>query len=115
MDTQSLGNRLEKSKKILLDLESVLVAFSGGVDSSFLLHLAHEVLADRARAITFVSPFLSQLELSRASQFCKEREIEHILFDIDPLAHEHIRANAPDRCYHCKKQLFSQQGREHSI
>jgi uncharacterized protein len=51
---------------------------------------------------------MSRLELNRASQFCKEREIEHILFDIDPLADEEIRKNPPDRCYHCKRQLFSQ-------
>ena len=102
-----MDKRLERLKNILRDLGSVLVAFSGGVDSSFLLHVAHEVLGDRAKAITFVSPFLSRLELNRASQFCKERSIEHILLDIDPLADEDIRANPPDRCYHCKKQVFS--------
>ena len=103
-----LDNHLDRLKHILRDLDSVLVAFSGGVDSSFLLHIAHEVLGDRARAITFLSPFLSRLELNRASQFCKERDIEHIFFHIDPLADEEIRANPPDRCYYCKKHLYSQ-------
>jgi uncharacterized protein len=103
-----LDKHLERLKNILRDLDSVLVAFSGGVDSSFLLHTAHEVLGERALALTFVSPFMSRLELNRASQFCKEREIEHILFGIDPLADEEIRENPPDRCYHCKRQLFSQ-------
>ena len=86
----------------------MLVAFSGGVDSSFLLHLAREVLEDRAKAITFVSPFLSRQELDRAVSFCKERNIKHILLEINPLAVEEIRLNQPDRCYHCKKQVFSQ-------
>jgi len=108
METQSLHNRLEKLKKILRDLESVLVAFSGGVDSSFLLHLAHEVLGDRAKAITFVSPFLSRQELDRAARFCEERGIKHVLLEIDPLAIDEIRVNQPDRCYHCKKKVFSQ-------
>ena len=108
METQSLGNRLEKLRKILRDLESVLVAFSGGVDSSFLLHLAHEVLGDSATAITFVSPFLSRQELDRAVRFCEKRRIEHVLLEINPLAVEEIRANKPDRCYHCKKRVFSQ-------
>jgi uncharacterized protein len=107
METQSLGNRLEKLRKILRDLESALVAFSGGVDSSFLLHLAHEVLGNKAKAITFVSPFLSRQEFDRAVRFCEEREIEHILLEINPLAVEEIRVNQPDRCYHCKKQVFS--------
>ena len=108
METQSLGNRLEKLRKILRELESVLVAFSGGVDSSFLLHLAHEVLGDSATAITFVSPFLSRQELDRAVRFCEKRRIEHVLLEINPLAVEEIRANKPDRCYHCKKRVFSQ-------
>jgi len=103
-----MDKRLENLQEILKDMGSVLVAFSGGVDSSFLLHTAHEVLGERALALTFVSPFMSRLELNRASQFCKEREIEHILFEIDPLAHEEIRENPHDRCYHCKRQLFSQ-------
>jgi uncharacterized protein len=98
---------IENLREILRQLDSVLVAFSGGVDSSFLLYLAHEVLGDRARAITFVSPFLSRQELDRATRFCEERSIKHILFEIDPLAIEEIRANQPDRCYHCKKQVFS--------
>ena len=102
-----MDKHFERLKNILRDLDSVLVAFSGGVDSSFLLHVAHEVLGERAQALTFVSPFLSRLELNRASQFCKERDIEHILLDIDPLADEQIRENPSDRCYHCKRQLFS--------
>ena len=102
-----MGKQLDRLKNILRELESVLVAFSGGVDSSFLLHLAHEVLGNRAKAITFVSPFLSRQEFDRAVRFCEEREIEHILLEINPLALEEIRVNQPDRCYHCKKQVFS--------
>ena len=103
-----LDEHLDRLKNILRDLGSVLVAFSGGVDSSFLLHLAHEILGDRAKAITFVSPFLSSQELQRAARFCEERGIKHIIIEMDPLASEAIRANQPDRCYHCKKQVFSQ-------
>ena len=102
-----LDEHLDRLKNILRDLGSVLVAFSGGVDSSLLLHLAHEVLGDRAKAITFVSPFLSRQELDRAVCFCKERNTEHIFLEINPLAVDEIRLNQPDRCYHCKKQVFS--------
>ncbi len=103
-----MDKHLDRLKNILRDLGSVLVAFSGGVDSSFLLHLAHEVLGDRAKAITFVSPFLSRQELDRAARFCEERGIKHILLEINPLAIDEIRVNQPDRCYHCKKRVFSQ-------
>jgi len=103
-----LEDALKRLRNILRDLGSVLVAFSGGVDSSLLLHLAHEVLGDGAKAITFVSPFLSRQELDRATRFCEERSISHIFLEMNPLAIEEIRVNKPDRCYHCKKQVFSQ-------
>jgi uncharacterized protein len=103
-----LEKPLERLKSILRDLESVLVAFSGGVDSSLLLHVAQEVLGDRARAITFVSPFLSRNERKRAADFCEEKGITHIILEVDPLKIEQIRANPPDRCYHCKRHLYSQ-------
>jgi uncharacterized protein len=103
-----LEDALKRLRNILRDLGSVLVAFSGGVDSSLLLHLAHEVLGDGAKAITFVSPFLSRQELDRATRFCEERNISHIFLEMNPLAIEEIRVNKPDRCYHCKKQVFSQ-------
>ena len=99
---------LERLKMILRDLNSVLIAFSGGVDSSFLVHIAHEVLGERAQAITFLSPLLAGRERDRAIAFCQERGIRHILLKIDPLVVSQIQANPPDRCYHCKKYIYSQ-------
>ena len=102
-----MDKRLEKLQKILQDMGSVLVAFSGGVDSSFLLHVANQMLGDRAQAITFVSPFLSRIEKERATLFCKEKGIKHIILETDPLAVEQIQANPPERCYFCKRELYT--------
>ena len=92
-----MDKRLERLQEILQDMGSVLVAFSGGVDSSFLLHVAHKMLGDRAQAITFVSPFLSRSEKERATLFCKEKGIKHIILEADPLEVGQIRAHPPDR------------------
>lgn len=101
-----MDNALERLRKILRDLESVLVAFSGGVDSSFLLYVASQVLGERAAAITFASPFVSRRERERGALFCMEHGIEHAVLDIDPLEIAQISTNPPDRCYHCKKHLY---------
>ncbi|MFP3870690.1 MAG: ATP-dependent sacrificial sulfur transferase LarE, partial [Syntrophobacteria bacterium] len=98
---------LGKLRSILSDLDSVLIAFSGGLDSTFLLHIAHEVLGERAQALTFVSPFLSQRERICATTFCEKKRIKQILLQVNPLELPQIRRNPPDRCYHCKRYLFS--------
>jgi uncharacterized protein len=102
-----LEKSLERLRKILRDLESVLVAFSGGVDSSFLLYVASQVLGERATAITFASPFVARREREHAVLFCTEHGIKHVVLDIDPLEFEQISTNPPDRCYYCKKHLYA--------
>ena len=96
----------DKLEHILRRLDSVLVAFSGGVDSSLLLHVASRVLGPRAMAITFVSPLMPQEERLRAVAFCREQGVEQIVYTVDALGVPEIRNNPPDRCYHCKRHLF---------
>ena len=101
-----LADRFEKLKSILRDAGSAAVAFSGGVDSTFLLSVAKEVLGDKCLAITADSPVIPRHEMEAAVAFCKEHGIRQIVFDPNMLSDAVIRSNPADRCYHCKKAIF---------
>jgi uncharacterized protein len=105
-----MNNSQEKLKKLydyIGSLDSLAVAFSGGVDSSFLLKCAHDVLGSKSVAITVKSPFFAARELKESKNFCAKYGIEQIIIDYDELTDVEIAKNPPDRCYHCKKALFS--------
>ena len=94
----SLIKKLEK-------LPSLMVAFSGGVDSTFLLAVAADTLGDRVTAVTASSTIQPVTDRERATAFTRELAIEHIVFDSDEKSIPGFAANTPDRCYHCKKAL----------
>ena len=87
-------------------MRSVAVAFSAGVDSTFLLRVAHDELGDRAVAVTVRSPLIPRQELDDAEAFCRQEGIRHETIDFDALSAPAVVANPPDRCYHCKKEVF---------
>jgi len=100
--------RDQKSSKldsILKDLNSIVVAFSGGVDSSFLLHRAHTVRKSGIIAITIRTPYIPSREIDEAIEFTHSFGIKHKIIDI-PFP-EMIRNNPIDRCYLCKKTIFT--------
>lgn len=87
-------------------LDSLLIAYSGGVDSTFLLAMAQHVLGERVMAVTACSPIHPLREKREALDFIRDRGIEHLLLESDETRSTKFLVNAPDRCYWCKKALF---------
>ncbi len=99
-------NKGEKLDTILKELKSFVVAFSGGVDSSFLLYRANALKNLDMISITIRTPYIPQTEIEEAGEFAKAYGINHRIIDLT--FPETIRNNPPDRCYICKKTLFSE-------
>ncbi len=104
--TAEQNDKLSRLRKIISDLGSLAVGFSGGVDSSFLLAVAGEELGDRLIAVTGADASVPEREVNEAKEFCRERGIRHIICKINPLEDEEYRKNGPDRCYFCKRGIF---------
>jgi uncharacterized protein len=103
-----LQEKLTRLEEYIRGLGSLAVGFSGGVDSSLLLVVAANVLGDKAMAITGVDASIPERELKEAKEFCKEREIRHIICKVNPMKEESYRHNSPDRCYFCKHGIFTE-------
>jgi uncharacterized protein len=103
----SLDDQLTDLERRLRELESVLVAFSGGADSAFLLAAAARALGtDRVAAATAVSPSLPASELEQAAEFARGLGVRHLTPATDEMSRKGYAANGPDRCFHCKAELL---------
>jgi len=98
--------RIQELERLVRPLGSAVVAFSGGVDSSLVASVASRALADRALAVTAVSPALAAGELDGACEVARTIGIRHETVTTAELDREGYRANGRDRCYHCKTELY---------
>ena len=103
---ESRANRLESLQHILTGMESVLVAYSGGVDSTFLLKVALDILGDQVLAVTARSEIHASRELQAAEEMARRLGAKHILIETHELADPNFTSNPPERCYYCKRGLF---------
>ncbi|MDO4475776.1 MAG: ATP-dependent sacrificial sulfur transferase LarE [Lachnospiraceae bacterium] len=108
---QALLTKYEKLKAYLASLESVAVAFSSGVDSTFLLYAAKEALGDQVIAVTASSCSFPERELKEATQYCESMGIRHFIVRSEELEIEGFSHNPKNRCYLCKRELFEKIGK----
>ena len=102
----TVEGKLSKLKEIISELKSVVVAFSGGVDSTLVTKVCYDILKDNSMAVTARSETYPEFEFKEAQKLAKEIGIKHLVIDTSELAIEGFADNPPDRCYFCKTELF---------
>ena len=102
-----LETKRDRLLKLLGEYQSCAVAFSAGVDSTVLAKAAYLALGDQAVAVTASSPSLAEGELEQARELASQIGIRHVVIETNEMANEQYVANQPDRCFHCKTELYT--------
>ncbi len=103
---RELSDKYDKLKEYIASFGSVAVAFSSGVDSTFLLYAAKEALGDRLIAVTASSCSFPERELKEAEAYCRKMDVKHFIVKSEELEIEGFSHNPKNRCYLCKHELF---------
>ena len=106
MLVQSAHQKLDRLRNVLGQMDSVLVAYSGGIDSTVVLKIAHEQLGERAVGVTAVSPTFPSIELETATRVAAEIGARHEIVHTDQLTIPAFTQNDATRCFHCKTDLY---------
>jgi len=101
-----LEKKIVKLKNYLGSIDSAIVAFSGGVDSTFLLKIASDILKDKVIAVTAKSPTFTQTELKDSKTIAQELKVKQVIIETDELNNKSFTANDKERCYYCKNELL---------
>jgi len=102
-----LQQKYEDLKQRLARLKSICIAFSGGVDSTLLLYVAHQVLGDQVMGITVRASMYSDREMEEAQEFIKKIGIKHLFVEADEYSIPEFVENGKERCYYCKRAIFT--------
>jgi len=108
----SQASKLDKLKTLLQEYKKIAIAFSGGVDSTFLLKVAQEELQDGALALTIQSPTVTEDDLKDVKSFLKNNTVNYKIIQMNQLERADFRHNSANRCYYCKAMEFSSMSKE---